>query len=532
MSSSKKRKLAEYLGVDAETKTFKKFIKQENKKATRSSSSFILVESFQSPSNQVGLSIFLPQLSQYSNSRILGYYFKPKNILAQVKRKGRLLFSVESAMGFEGQIAIPRCRSRDRDSLHFLKEMCSPEDLENFEVEGVVIGDLIYDTYLRDTDSATVEFNDPDFRRVFAECMQIFWSLWDLYLDLDITAVCVSHCVYHYAISARIAVHLDIPAFQVTGEHVYRMSKQNSHAYTEFKFFKNDFQALSLEEQREGIELAKARLELRFQGQIGVDMPYSTQSAFEVVGEHSWPGFAQDGKPRILIATHDFFDSPHSYGNNFYPDFFIWLDSLGRISEVTDYHWYLKTHKDSVAEDTHIFSTLLQRYPKFQVLDSRISHHEIIAEGIDFALTVFGTIAMEYPYFGVPVINASKLNPHVSFNFSITPRDKNEYEEILLNLPCKKDVETRNEIYEYYYMAHLKNPKSWIYKSYEEYLEKVGGHAKSTSTSSFLEYMRGGQNKRNRVDLESAVIRFLESGDFHLDSRHILDNGSDGKSIF
>ncbi|MCX6116139.1 MAG: hypothetical protein NT027_01245, partial [Proteobacteria bacterium] len=307
-----------------------------------------------------------------------------------------------------------------------MNELRSPEDLEKFEVEGVVIGDLIYDTYLRETNSATVDFRDPDFKRVFSECISIYRDLWDLFLELQITAVCISHCVYQYAISARIATHFEIPAFQVTGEHVYRMSKQNSHAYTEFKYFKRQFQALPLDEQRVGVELAKARLELRFQGQIGVDMPYSTQSAFEVVSEHTWQGFPKDGKLRILVATHDFFDSPHSYGNNFYPDFLIWLDSLGKISELTDYHWFLKTHKDSVADDSEIFSSLLQKYPKFHMLDPRISHHEIIAEGIDLALTVFGTIAMEYPYFGVPVINASENNPHVSFDFSITPRDKNE----------------------------------------------------------------------------------------------------------
>jgi hypothetical protein len=223
---------------------------------------------------------------------------------------------------------------------------------------------------------------------------------------------------------------------------------------------------------------------------------------------------------RILIATHDFFDSPHSYGDNFYPDFYIWLDTLGKISEKTNYNWYLKSHRDSVADDRYVFSELLKKYPRFQELHSDTSHHEIIEAGIDFALTVYGTIAMEYPALGVPVINASRNNPHVGYSFSITPKDASDYEHLLMNLgECEYTID-KAQIYEYYFMAHLLNPKSWIYHDYELYLDDIGGYVNSVSNKVYIEFLRSGDNRRQVSDIKSAINKFIDSDDFRLGHEH------------
>jgi hypothetical protein len=230
--------------------------------------------------------------------------------------------------------------------------------------------------------------------------------------------------------------------------------------------------------------------------------------------------FPDDGKLRILIATHDFYDSPHSYGDNFYPDFYIWLNKLGEISKKTDYHWYLKTHRDSVADDRSVFLELLQKYPRFEELDSNTSHHEIIDAGIDFALTVYGTIAMEYPALGVPVINASLNNPHVGYSFSITPKNYTDYEQLIMNLQGYKYEIDKSQIYEYYFMAHLLNPKSWIYHDYELYLADIGGYVNSVSNKVYAEFLRNSHNRRGVSELKAAISNFIHSDDFRLSQHH------------
>ena len=39
-------------------------------------------------------------------------------------------------------------------------------------------------------------------------------------------------------------------------------------------------------------------------------------------------------------------------------------------------------------------------------------------EGINAGLTVHGTVGSEYPYFNVPIVNASKNNPHMMYDFN------------------------------------------------------------------------------------------------------------------
>ena len=54
-------------------------------------------------------------------------------------------------------------------------------------------------------------------------------------------------------------------------------------------------------------------------------------------------------------------------------------------------------------------------------------------------LTVNGNIVVgEYPYFGIPAINASLNHPHINYNFSVTPKNKNEYLRLIKNLSLLK----------------------------------------------------------------------------------------------
>lgn len=134
------------------------------------------------------------------------------------------------------------------------------------------------------------------------------------------------------------------------------------------------------------------------------------------------------------MALHDFFDAPHCYGNAFYPDFYLWLDTLGQLSESTDYEWYLKSNPFEMGESAHIVNRLKSKYPKSNILPKNFSVKEICDFGIDLVLTVYGTVAWEYSVVGITVINASKNHPHSNFSFSITPNNELEFERLLLNI--------------------------------------------------------------------------------------------------
>ena len=100
---------------------------------------------------------------------------------------------------------------------------------------------------------------------------------------------------------------------------------------------------------------------------------------------------------------------------------------------------------------------LLKGFNDFLILPNNVSHTQLIDEGINCALTVFGSIGHEYPYFGVPVINAGD-NPHLGYNFNFHPKNKEEYTKLLNRInKLKIPKNSKKKIYEFYYMKFMQD---------------------------------------------------------------------------
>jgi hypothetical protein len=387
--------------------------------------------------------------------------------------------------------------------------------------DGTQIGDLVYDLYLRRTNGPTLELDDPRLLDVLAECIAyvIFWA--DYLAKHQVAAVCISHCVYQHGIPNRIAIQHHIPTYQVTAESIYRMTEEFPMAYTDQILFPEQFRHLGHEYREQGLAIAKQRLDKRFAGEVGVDMAYSTASAYRSQSDDAGPVLMPSDRIKVLVAVHDFFDSPHSYGVNFYPDFYIWMYRLGELSGQLNYDWYLKTHPDIQGPGELILADFISKYPNFTVLPSDTSHHAIIRDGIDVALTVFGTIGMEYPALGKPVVCASKNNPHAAYEFCITPKDVAEYEQIILNLSEYVYTPQSDQILEYYFMRRIHQLQTWLFEDYDEYLSQVGGYKGSMTTKAYGVYLDTFTPARHEL-LQEALRQFLVSSDFRIGRQHFL----------
>jgi hypothetical protein len=162
-----------------------------------------------------------------------------------------------------------------------------------------------------------------------------------------------------------------------------------------------------------------------------------------------------------LIALHSFDDSPHCFGDFIFNDFYCWIDFLGKQTNELDYNWYLKIHPSQYQGNINTINYFIKKYPKFILLPKDIVHTQLIKEGIDCVLTVYGTIGFEYAYYNIPVINSSKCFPGVSFNFNIGPKNLQEYKNALRKIPSMKIKINKNEIYQYYFMRYLDNFILW-----------------------------------------------------------------------
>jgi len=390
-------------------------------------------------------------------------------------------------------------------------------DVERLSIDGILIGDLIYDSYLMKYRQPTIRRESREFQDFLLLSFELFVA-WNDYLDShDVRAINVTHCVYNVAIPLRIAVKRGIPVFQVNVTHLYRLTESRLFAYNDFFYFPERFAALPADVREAGLAEAKRRIERRFAGEVGVDMAYSTKSAYSDFKHDRL--LRPSSRKKILIATHCFFDSPHSYGNNTFPDFYDWMSFLGEMSEATDYDWYIKTHPDFLPGTKEVIDGLIAKYPKLTLLPADSSHHQIIGEGINLALTVFGTIAFEYAALGIPVINASPSNPHIAYDFNLHARTIEEYRSMLLNLDALDPKIDKQKIYEYYFMRHIFNTEDIFFKNYEKAVIDLDGYYGQFEPKVYDRWLEDWSSERHQA-IGKAMLSFIRSGDFRMDYRH------------
>jgi hypothetical protein len=483
----------------------------------------ILLELNVPPSNTIAFSYLADQLSKKYNAKLTAFFPRiPKSFIKKIMWKSKFFFgspaySIFKSFGVNSFLVPSLNNYLSKESNRIYKEQLglinNKSDLENTSIYDIVFGDLIYDDFLILEMVPTIDIKSKKFRTHLKYCIQliVFWN--NFFVDNDVAAINVSHTVYTNAIPLRIAAKLGIDCFQCNESHVYRLTYKNIFAYKDFINYKTIFSKLSDVEKTSGIKKAKERIEKRFSGEVGVDMTYSTKSAFSTPNKKRL--VCKSNKIKVLVAPHCFFDSPHPFGFNLYPDVFVWLEELVRLSNLTDYEWYVKTHPDFKIETKYLVEDYFKLHSKFKILPSDSSHLQLVEEGIDFALTMYGTVGFEYAAMNKPVINASLNNPHIAYDFNINPKSRKEYSEILMNLKDVKHNINLNEVYEYYYMKHLHYNHNWLFNNFVKFTDHFGSHKERLSSDVYLYWIEGWSEARHKEILEN-LNKFIVSGEYRL----------------
>lgn len=461
----------------------KKVFRQQNNEA---SDSVVLLEVNRLCSAHISYSYFANSMANYSKAELVAYDPVPRTqwmrwlLRRQKPSQHEDVFEVYQSFGAKRFLKIDPCPWRAwrvfRLAKKLKKELKTKKAIEALSLNNIRIGDLLYDSYLRDLRKPTIELNSKEWFKYLKKFLNLFLFWEDYFKKTNVVAVNVSHCVYELAIPLRIAIFKNIPAFQVNITHAYRLDKKNLFAYNDFHYFKNNFKKIPAKIKNKGLEEAKTRIARRFRGEVGIDMEYSRKSAFGKIKTERLLRLSQ--KKKILIATHCFFDSPHSYGDNAFPDFYEWLEFLGKFSQKSNYDWYIKTHPDYLPGTMEVIQEFLKKYPKLILLPPDSSHHQIVKEGIDLALTVYGTIGFEYAILGIPVINASKNNPHVNYSFNLHAKTQGEYKKLLSNRKIFYHRIQKNEVYEFYFMKNIHNSENIIFEDYNKTIAHLGDYNK------------------------------------------------------
>ena len=513
-----------YLKIKNEFVEIKKYYK-EHFHFVQNSKNIILIEGYQVPTNQLAILHFLKVLSEKIEFTPILFYTLDQNFLSRFKLKFKFKFSPIYAASVEKIIYInTNARKKShvkKQAVDAIAQLKTLEDFQKLHIGNLLVGDIFYDHFLREFNYHTISLvdNRVELEELFEKFIHIYEAFCSLILRNKVESIFVSHCSYWHAIPARLGIANDIKVYQVTGESLYRVTREHPFAYTDFLNYKNKFGKLSHTEKIKGLSQAEKRLGQRFSGLVGVDMPYSSKSAYSSSYDPKLRILRETPKKKILVAVHDFYDSPHPFGWNFHADIYEWLLDLKNISKMVDYEFYLKTHPVVLGNGEEVLKEFVDGTNNFFMIDSNVSHHQLISEGIDCVLTVFGTVASEYPYFGIPVINASMNNPHVAYNFSITPNSIEQYRDYLLNLDNILTIIDKKQVLEYYFMHNIYPIKSLLFYDYDKYLDDIGGYENSMSNRAYLFYLTS-TNARNLTDLYQSFRAFIDSDDQRIDPVH------------
>ena len=367
---------------------------------------------------------------------------------------------------------------------NFFKQEVFNQDIVNFQINKIWIGDLMYDTYLKSRLVPTFDIQENDFKNFFKEFLELFFY-WEKFFKINkVTQTIGVHSCYSFGLPLRISVHNNIPGYVINTRAVMKIDKKIQTMYGNFKFFKKDF--LRIKNKKQALTISKKNLDLRISGISGVDVGLFNREKSSFSRKKIKRNLMQkNSKIKILICTHDFLDSIHVNGKNFFPDFYLWIDFLGKISneKSNDYDFYIKNHPnlgnkyEKYQKYTEKFvNQLIKKYPKIKKIPNDTSHHQIISGGINYVLTVYGSVGIEYAYLGIPVINASRNNPHINYNFNLNPKNQREYIKILSNLKKKKFEINKKEVLECYFMKHFFCDENWLFDNYKVFMNKIGGY--------------------------------------------------------
>lgn len=356
----------------------------------------------------------------------------------------------------------------------------SRSDLLELSFEGIRVGDLVYDTYLRFKPAPTVDINDLFLKRIIISAFHIVRDAFELHKKNNIDLLLTSYCTYiQHGIMVRVAAVFGV---KIVGAmwHNQLLCSVNPNLLTtskEFVNYKSIIDGLDEQQLCAAREIARKSYLERFQGGFDNTLVYMSRSAYsEPLINEDVSVFKKTGKKRLVIFLHCFFDSPHLFRWMLYDDFYQWVYRTLECANYDKFDYYVKPHPNAVLGNDEIVDLLKEKFPKAFFLPKHVKNNQLIDEGFEAAVTVYGTLGHELPYFGIPVVSAGD-NPHERFSFCLTINSRETYENYIKNIDKipKPSASAKKEILEYYYMHNVyKFPGSLSNKKFNElYLEFV-----------------------------------------------------------
>lgn len=389
-------------------------------------------------------------------------------------------------------------------------------DLINYSRKGVIIGDLIYDTYLRTTFEPTVNLKDERLKKIFIRSEKILDLILDYFKNNNVRYVVPSHfCYSTFGIVARAAIKKNIKVIKVRHQNnaqaSFRLIISDKWCLDEPPYynFKKEFSKFDKFKKNKSLKVGKRILHNRLSGKYDPSLAHMQKSQFRKSNSKQF--FSMDKqKKSIIIFPHCFYDYPHRYRSMLFNDFYEQVIFILEKSKLNkEYNWFYKPHPHSLSGHIDIHKEIIKNYPNVKFIKKNTSHKEILKLNPICIITNHGTVAHEYAANDILAINTGD-NPHINYNFSLTPKNLKQLNQILDNLDFyeKRHNINKKEIYEFMFMHNYYYPNL----NKENYFLKDNYFATKrleiNKSSQLLCYVMK-QKKKTKINIIKYIERFI-----------------------
>ena len=402
-----------------------------------------------------------------------------------------------------------------------IKKIKNKKKLLNLKLSNILIGDLLYDTYCKKYSEPTVNFNDNRFYDLCLEFIKLFYFWINFFKkNKEIETIIGCHLVYSYGIIIRIALHFKKKVFLASLDRIKKVNKNFPYEVHYKDFDSKYFKEIDYNDRKSIIDKGTKLLKNSLSGKFSFHNSITTlkKNSFNKKIQPSL--ISRSDNVKILISTHDFYDAPHAWGDHkLFADYYEWLVFLLKLSKKTKYDWYIKTHPDLVGKygvaqrkSRLIIEKLLESYPNIKTLPPNYSNYRIIKAKINFVITCHGSVAYQYPFFGIPVITSSSCSPFNDYNFNINPKSRSDLRNLILKLDkIKNNIKiNKKEIFNYYSVSYIfYNTVNWLF-SYKKYIKFIHGWHRRDSVDLYY-YWLSNFNDIKLTNVNNFLNKFFQS---------------------
>ena len=337
-------------------------------------------------------------------------------------------------------------------SKKILQKQKNIENFINYEVDGIKIGKIVYEHYIRFTGNPTIREFDFKLNYFLFKALEYNIYAKNLFKKKDIKYVVLSEkqfipsgIIFQNALKnkskifARVGGPSNVGLRLFENENEFYKSRYNfsedlvNHVYNEFLDTAVYFSDKILTNRFKNIK------DSNIQDIRGADVAYKKKEKFTkktLCEKFKW----DFSKPIVVIFDHHYLDGLYDNDRLFFKDNLEWIAStLEFIKKVKDVNWLVKSHP---GEPNEIHKSKTNTKKEFKKIIDNLDHVRLFPDNYSAGLlpniasavvTGSGSVGIEYPCYGIPCILAN--SSHYSGNgFTLEPQNKEEYFKYLNNI--------------------------------------------------------------------------------------------------